>query len=46
MSSKQPRITSSEVIRVLNGLGFALDRQKGSHAIYLKDKLRVVSTSA
>ena len=42
MSVKQPRITSNEVVKVLNKIGFILDRQKGSHAIYKKDNLRVV----
>jgi predicted RNA binding protein YcfA (HicA-like mRNA interferase family) len=31
---KLPRVTAAETIRVLEKIGFVLDRQKGSHRIY------------
>lgn len=34
MSVKLPRVTASEVIRVLERAGFLLSRQSGSHKIY------------
>lgn len=34
MSGKIPRLTASEIIRVLEKCGFALARQSGSHKIY------------
>lgn len=34
MTSRQPRVTAVEVIRVLEKLGFRLVRQSGSHKIY------------
>ena len=34
MSEKLPRITTDEVIRVLERAGFKLSRQSGSHRIY------------
>ena len=42
--SKLPFVSAREVIRVAEKLGFAFDRQKGSHAVYLRasDKRRLV----
>ena len=34
MSEKLPRITASEIIKVLERVGFSLARQSGSHKIY------------
>ena len=34
MSDKLPRVTASEIIKVLEKCGFALTRQSGSHKIY------------
>jgi len=44
VTKKLPAVTSREVIRVAEQLGFVFDRQKGSHAVYyrLKDKRRVI----
>ncbi len=44
MSPKLPVVTGSEVARVARGMGFVLNRQKGSHAVYYRkdDKARVV----
>ncbi|MFH0983493.1 MAG: type II toxin-antitoxin system HicA family toxin [Planctomycetota bacterium] len=42
--SKLPVVAARDVIRVAERLGFAFDRQKGSHAVYLRvsDKRRLV----
>lgn len=42
--SKLPVVAAREVIRVAEGLGFEFDRQKGSHAVYIRmsDKRRLV----
>lgn len=44
MSRKLPVVTAKEVIRVVEQMGFVLDRQKGSHAVYYRhrDKRRVI----
>lgn len=44
MSPKLPAITSKEIVRVAQHLGFEFRRQKGSHAIYVHpgDQRRVV----
>ncbi len=44
MTPKLPVVRAREVIRVAEKLGFVLDRQKGSHAVYLRaaDGARVV----
>ncbi len=34
MSEKLPRVNASEVIKVLEKIGFSLSRQSGSHKIY------------
>lgn len=34
MSSRLPRVSATEVIKVLEKIGFALSRQSGSHKIY------------
>ena len=34
MSEKLPRVTASEIIKVLEKRGFVLARQSGSHKIY------------
>lgn len=42
--SKLPVVTARDVVRVAEKLGFVFDRQKGSHAVYLResDKRRLV----
>jgi len=42
--SKLPAVSPREVIRVAEQLGFTFDRQRGSHAVYLRisDKRRLV----
>ncbi len=42
--SKLPSLTPRELARVAQKLGFVFDRQKGSHAVYLRgsDRRRVV----
>jgi len=44
MSSFLPQVKAKDLIRVAKELGFELDRQKGSHAIFyrISDKARVV----
>ena len=44
MSPFLPQIKAKDVVRVAKQLGFELDRQKGSHAVYYRasDKARVV----
>jgi len=44
MSPTLPVVTSREVIHVANKIGFVLDRQSGSHAIFIhkEKKLRIV----
>jgi predicted RNA binding protein YcfA (HicA-like mRNA interferase family) len=39
-----PQVSAKDLIRVVKQLGFELDRQKGSHAIFYRrsDKARVV----
>ena len=41
---KLPSIRAREVVRVAESIGFVLDRQKGSHAVYYRasDHRRVV----
>jgi predicted RNA binding protein YcfA (HicA-like mRNA interferase family) len=41
---KVPSIRARELVRVAESIGFVLDRQKGSHAVYYRaaDKRRVV----
>lgn len=34
---KLPPCRAEDVIRVATRIGFALDRQRGSHAVYLRD---------
>ena len=36
MTPRLPAVTPQQVARVAVGLGFHLDRQKGSHAIYYR----------
>jgi predicted RNA binding protein YcfA (HicA-like mRNA interferase family) len=42
--SKLPGVTAREVVRVAERIGFVFDRQKGSHAVYLRaaDHRRIV----
>lgn len=42
--SKLPSVSAREVIRIAEKIGFAFDRQKGSHAVYLRasDNRRLV----
>ncbi len=44
MSPLLPQVKARDLIRVAKQLGFELDRQKGSHAIFYRasDKARVV----
>lgn len=44
MSPKLPAISSKELARIAQRLGFEFRRQKGSHSIYVRpeDKRRVV----
>ena len=44
MSPRLPVVTAKEVVRVATRVGFVLDRQKGSHAVYYRerDKARIV----
>ena len=44
MSPKLPVIKAKQLIKVVKRLGFELDRQSGSHAIYYRksDKRRIV----
>lgn len=37
-----PRLTAKEAEKILLSNGFILDRQKGSHRIYIKGSLRQV----
>ncbi|WJJ00213.1 type II toxin-antitoxin system HicA family toxin [Helicobacter pylori] len=40
-----PRLTAKEAEKLLLQNGFILSRQKGSHRIYVKDKIRQVLPS-
>ncbi len=40
MSEKLPRVTASEIIKVLEKRGFVLSRQSGSHKIYKNNEGR------
>ncbi len=44
MSPKLPAIEAKDLVRVARKLGFSFDRQKGSHAVFLResDQARVV----
>lgn len=44
MSPFLPQVKPAELVRIARKLGFELDRQKGSHAVYYRasDKARVV----
>ena len=44
MSPKLPVVKAREVVRIATKLGFVFDHQKGSHAVYYreKDNARVV----
>lgn len=35
MTTRLPRVTAAEAIRVLEKIGFSLTRQSGSHKIYI-----------
>ena len=37
MTPHLPAITAAQVVRVAISLGFHLDRQKGSHAVYYRE---------
>jgi predicted RNA binding protein YcfA (HicA-like mRNA interferase family) len=43
MSPRTPRVTASEIIRVLEKIGFGLSRQSGSHKIYKNSEGRRVT---
>ena len=40
MSEKLPRVTASEIIKVLEKCGFIMTRQSGSHKIYKNNEGR------
>ncbi|MEE9295647.1 MAG: type II toxin-antitoxin system HicA family toxin [Phycisphaerae bacterium] len=42
--SKLPALAARDVVRIAEKLGFEFDRQKGSHAVYVRmsDKRRIV----
>lgn len=40
MSQKLPVVQSKDLVRVAQKLGFAMDRQRGSHAVYYRDRDR------
>lgn len=44
MSPKLPVVTAREVVKAAIKVGFVLDRQKGSHAVYYRerDRARIV----
>ena len=44
MSPRLPAVTAKDLVRVAEKLGFVFRRQRGSHAIYVResDKARVV----
>ena len=42
MGEKQPRLTAKEAENLLLQSGFVIDRQKGSHRIYVKNSYRMV----
>jgi predicted RNA binding protein YcfA (HicA-like mRNA interferase family) len=42
MPPKQTRITAKEAEKLLLNNGFKIDRQKGSHRIYIKNNFRMV----
>jgi len=37
LSPRLPVVEAKDLIRVVRKLGFVLDRQKGSHAVYLRE---------
>lgn len=43
MTPRLPAVTAKEVVRVATRVGFVFDRQKGSHAVYYRerDKARI-----
>ena len=45
MSSKLPRVTARQVIKVLEKIGFSLSRQSGSHKIYKNSEGKRVTVS-
>jgi len=42
MGEKLPRLTAKEAEKLLFEAGFVVDRQKGSHRIYVKNDCRMV----
>jgi len=42
MGEKLPRLTAKEAEKLLLDAGFIIDRQKGSHRIYVKNSCRMV----
>ena len=40
MSQKLPVVQSKDLVRVAQKLGFVMDRQRGSHAVYYRDRDR------
>lgn len=43
MSPKLPRVTSRELVRLVESRGFRFDRQTGSHAVYINETGRRVT---
>ena len=42
MGEKLPKLTAKEAEKLLLGAGFVIERQKGSHRIYVKNGCRMV----
>ena len=40
MTAKLPAVKARQLVKVAERLGFVLDRQKGSHAVYYRDSDR------
>jgi predicted RNA binding protein YcfA (HicA-like mRNA interferase family) len=40
LSQKLPVVQSKDLVRVAQKLGFVMDRQRGSHAVYYRDRDR------
>ena len=43
MTERAPRVTATEIIKVLESIGFSLSRQSGSHKIYKNEEGRRVT---
>lgn len=45
MTERLPRLTAADIIKVLEGMGFSLARQSGSHKIYKNKEGKRVTVS-